>query len=207
MTLGVCPHPPRWRTAGTLRRPTFVRVAEPRCYTSLADIHTRCRVCPHSPRWPASRTHRWPTFVRVAAPRCHISLAYIIRTATSALILLAGLLLEPTDGLLSFELQNRAVTHRWPTSYVLPRLTSSSSLAYYSNAPMADFRSRCRTALLHLASLHPCVLLRLPLSSSLASARIHRQPRCRTALLHIAGLHHRHCRVCPHPPRWPTART
>jgi hypothetical protein len=30
----------------------------------------------------------------------------------SALILLAGLLLERTDGLLSFELQNRAVAHR-----------------------------------------------------------------------------------------------
>jgi hypothetical protein len=25
--------------------------------------------------------------------------------------------------------------------------------------------------------------------------------------LHIAGLHHRHCRDCPHPPGWPTART
>jgi hypothetical protein len=73
MTLGVCPHPPRWPTAGTLRRPTFVRVAEPRCHTSLA---------------------------------------YIIRTATFALILLAGQLLERTDGLLSFALQSCAVTHR-----------------------------------------------------------------------------------------------
>jgi hypothetical protein len=33
----------------------------------------------------------------------------------STLILLAGLPLERTEVLLSLELQNRAVTHRWPT--------------------------------------------------------------------------------------------
>jgi hypothetical protein len=92
-------------------------------------------------------------------------------------------------------------------SYALPRLPSSS-LAHCSNAPLAFFRSRCRTALLLIgASLHSYALPPLP-SSSLAycsnAPMAFFRSRCRTALLLIASLHHTRCRVCPHPPRWPT---
>jgi hypothetical protein len=91
------------------------------------------------------------------------------------------------------------------------RLPSSSSLAYCWNTPTAYFRSRCRTALLPIASRHSYALPRLPSFSSLAcfsnAPMAYFRSSCSTALSHIAGLHHTHCHVCPHPPRWPASRT
>jgi hypothetical protein len=54
-------------------------------------------ICPHPLRWLVLER----TGDRAAEPPCCTSLAYIIGTAVSALILLAGLLLERSDGLLS----------------------------------------------------------------------------------------------------------
>jgi hypothetical protein len=55
ITLDVFPYPPRWPTARTHQWLCFVRVAEPRCYVSLAFIHPRyhflciLRSCAHAP--------------------------------------------------------------------------------------------------------------------------------------------------------------
>jgi hypothetical protein len=65
-------------------------------------------VCPHPLRWLLLER----TADRAAEPPCCTSLAYIIGTAVSALILLAGLLPERSADPLSYALQNRAVTHR-----------------------------------------------------------------------------------------------
>jgi hypothetical protein len=66
----------------------------------------------------------------------------------SALILLAGLPLERTEVLLSFELENLAVTYRWPTFI----RTATSALIRVAGLPL-----QCTDGLLSYALQHRAV--------------------------------------------------